>query len=211
MAMASGYDHWMFVSSTGGLTCGSLSFSYSWSTGDEFGFIRHSKFSNESAADVDVEILDGFRNILPCGVVSAVQDNKSTLLDAYKQAESFPAQTAAVYNLSSTLTDQALPSEALQASMVWCQGFESADVLLSEDQIKAFCGGRVVNSEASSHGKRGAFLVHADFALAAGGAKQWRLVADGASQPLRASSRVAQERGRPRLAAIAAGLNPCWS
>jgi hypothetical protein len=253
MVVASGFDHWMFVSSTGGLTCGrkdinsalfpyytddkihdacattgplttflvtkdaktmlwkpfnpgvevysvsrnlyknltgnkvifeeqnhdlGLSFSYSWANSDQFGFIRNSRLCNTGDQDICVDVLDGLRNILPSGVSSAVQDSKSTLLDAYKQAEAFPKQTAAVFNMSSSLSDRALPSEALQATVVWSGGLDDADLLLSEDQLRAFGSGQPVSAEYLSHGKRGAFLIKSRFELGAGKSKRWHIVAD---------------------------------
>ncbi len=78
------------------------------------------------------------RNLLPFGVTRNLQVELSTLLDAYKQAEALPEHTAAVYTMSSILTDQAEPSEALRATVVWSTGLENPKILLSEDQVKDF-------------------------------------------------------------------------
>ena len=86
-------------------------------------------------------MLDGLRNLLPFGVTRTLQVELSTLVDAYKQAEALPQYTAAVYTMSSILTDQAEPSEALKATVVWSTGLENAMVLLSEDQVDTFCNG----------------------------------------------------------------------
>ena len=157
LSLVSGSDHWMFLSSTGGLTCGrrspenalfpyctddkihdahsttgpqtnllveqdgktflwqpfvhepgvyaidrqlyknqpgnriifeeinhdlGLVFSYSWSSSEQFGFVRKSRIKNTSAAPVRLEILDGLLNVLPYGVTQATQTTMSTLLDA---------------------------------------------------------------------------------------------------------------------------------
>ena len=216
MSVVSGYDHWMFVSSTGGLTCGrrdpenalfpyctddkihdacetagpktvllaargdrtmlwqpfapgpfvydlernlyknvpgnklvleevnhdlGLAFAYTWTTGNRFGFIRRSQLINTGASEVRVELLDGLRNLLPYGVDRAAQAELSTLIDAYKQAEAVTDACAGIYTLSSILTDRAEPNEALKATVAWSTGLEQVRVLLSEDQVQAFCVG----------------------------------------------------------------------
>jgi hypothetical protein len=253
MSVVSGYDHWSFVSSTGGLTCGrrdpenalfpyctddklhdacettgpktvllatrggrsmlwqpfetgpsvydlernlyknvpgnrlvfeevnhdlGLAFDYTWTSGNRFGFIRKSRLLNTGASEVRVELLDGIRNLLPFGVDRAAQAELSTLIDAYKQAEALPDACAGVYTLSSILTDRAEPSEALKATVVWSTGLERARVLLSEDQVQAFCVGEAVRSEAFSKGKRGAFFVRSAVTLPSRADHCWYVLAD---------------------------------
>ena len=253
MSIVSGYDHWMFISSTGGLTCGrgnpesslfpyytddkihdaclstgpqticlvnkngreylwkpfgqdvnvyqiernlyknpignklvfeeinhdfGLVFSYSWSSSDRFGFVRNSSLRNTGDAGLEVNVLDGLRNILPYGVTRQLQTEMSTLVDAYKQAEAFHDKTAAVYTMSSILTDQAEPSEALKATVVWCTGLEKPKVLLSQDQVDTFCSGSPVRSESASRGKRGAFFVQSRIKVHPDQQKSWNILAD---------------------------------
>ena len=253
MSIVSGYDHWMFVSSTGGLTCGrknpesslfpyytddkihdacsttgpltiflvnkdnrkylwkpfgkevcvyhiernifknqvgnklifeeinhdlGLVFSYSWSSGERFGFIRHSRLHNPGENRLKITVLDGLRNLLPFGVTRKLQSEMSTLVDAYKQAEAFDAQTAALYTMSSILTDQAEPSEALKATVVWSTGLQQPTILLSEEQVEVFCNGSPLISEAASKGKRGAFFMHSDFTVGPDQEKSWHILAD---------------------------------
>jgi len=253
LSVVSGYDHWMFVSSTGGLTCGrrepgnalfpyctddkihdacettgpktvllaerdgrtmlwqpfaagpfvydiernlyknvpgnklvfeevnhdlGLAFTYAWTSGNRFGFIRKSQLLNTGASEVRVELLDGLRNLLPYGVDRAAQAELSTLIDAYKQAEAVTGACAGIYTLSSILTDRAEPSEALKATVVWSNGLEQARVLLSEDQVQAFCVGEGVHSEAFGKGKRGAFFVQSAVTLPSQAGHCWYLLAD---------------------------------
>ena len=206
VALTSGGNHWMFLSSTGGLTCGrkspehalfpyltddkihdagsttgpltlirasrdgrtflwkpfcrevtpyqlqrnlyknrdgnqiifeetnedlELVFSYRWATSKRFGFVRTAQIRNLSRDTVEIELLDGLRNLLPHGVEVSSQATLSTLIDAYKQAESVPGVTAAIYSLSSILTDRAEPSEALKATVAWSHGLEKPRLLLS--------------------------------------------------------------------------------
>lgn len=253
MSIVSGSDHWMFLSSTGGLTCGrrvpesalfpyycddkihdayattgpltallvekngktflwkpfcqdaspyalernlyknqpgnklifeeinidlDLVFSYSWSNSDRFGFVRKSTLRNISDSDTQVELLDGLRNVLPYGVDLMVQTSMSTLVDAYKQAESVPGQAAAIYSMSSILTDRAEPSEALKATVIWGLGLDRPLILLSEDQVATFCAGSPLGAEEFSRGKRGAFFMQTSLAVPGGGEKSWYVVAD---------------------------------
>jgi hypothetical protein len=253
MSVVSGYDHWSFISSTGGLTCGrrdpanalfpyctddkvhdacettgprtallvarggrtllwqpfqpgpfvydlernlyknvpgnklvfeevnhdlGLAFSYAWTTGNRFGFIRKSQLVNIGAGEAHVELLDGLRNLLPYGIDRAAQAELSTLVDAYKQAEAVTGVRAGIYTLSSILTDRAEPSEALKATVVWSTGLEQTRVLLSEDQAQAFCAGQEVHSEAFSKGKRGAFFVQSAVTLPSQSNHCWYLLAD---------------------------------
>ena len=253
MSIVSGYDHWLFVSSTGGLSCGrgnpesslfpyytddkihdaqtttgpltvflikkndrtylwkpfcqevnvyqiernlyknqignklifeeinhdfGLVFSYSWSTSDQFGFVKHSTLQNTGSTDVEVEVLDGLRNLLPYGVTRNLQTGLSTLVDAYKQVESVPGETAALYTMSSILTDQAEPNEALKATVVWGIGLKNPRLLLSEDQVERFCGGLTLTDETLKKGKRGAFFVQSGFVVKAGQQTHWSILAD---------------------------------
>jgi len=253
MTVVSGSDHWMFVSSTGGLTCGrgnadnalfpyytddkihdsfsttgpqtmllvekagktllwkpfgedasvyrvernlyknypgnklifeeinhdlGLVFSYCWSNSERYGFVRTSTLVNSGNADLQVHVLDGLRNVLPHGVTSKLQTEMSTLVDAYKQAESFPNHGLAIYTMSSILTDRAEPSEALKATVIWSTGLENPGLLLSEDQVGAFCNGTPPAAESISHGKRGAFFVHSSFVIPSDQKKHWMILAD---------------------------------
>lgn len=253
MTVVSAYDHWMFVSSTGGLTCGrrepgnalfpyttddkvhdaaattgpltcllvddgtrvrlwhpfrsetrayrltrnlyksregnrlmfeevnhdlGLVFSYAWSSGETHGFIREARLFNSGDTALDVRLLDGFRNLLPAGVEQTLQNRKSTLVDAYKRAESVPGLTAALFSLSSIVTDRAEPSEALRATVAWSIGLEHPDVLLSEDQVQAFCLGQTPVPEPSARGKRCAFLLHDHWRIPGGSERRWFIGAD---------------------------------
>ena len=257
MAVVSGYDHWMFISSTGGLTCGrgspenaifpyytddkihdacfttgpktllrvsmgdetklwtpfqpglkhyrvernlyknlvgnrllfeevnhdlGISFSYTWSSGDRFGFIRHARLQNVGDEMVDIEFLDGLRNLLPAGVASQLQNDRSTLLDAYKQGEALDERTA-LFSMSSIPTDRAEPSEALKATVVWTSGLENPLPLLTEDQVEAFCLGAAVHSEALSRGRRCAFFQKASTVLEPGSDASWYTVASTGQGP----------------------------
>ncbi len=253
LSILSGFDHWMFVSSSGGLTCGrnspetalfpyytddkihdawattgphtqllvekdgrtflwkpfgqdvdvykiernlyknlagnklvfeeinrdlELSFSYVWASSEQFGFVKDSCVRNLGMSGTRVDLLDGIRNLLPHGISPEGQATRSTLLDAYKQAERIPDLDVGVYTLSSIPTDRAEPNEALKASVVWTLGLDRPRVLLSTEQVDTFSGGQPVKDEAFIYGRRGAFFVQSSFSLPAGEEKGWLMVAD---------------------------------
>ncbi|WP_430868895.1 hypothetical protein [Demequina aurantiaca] len=155
-----------------------LVFRYSWSNSDAYGFVRQSEVRNVSDSAVDIEVLDGIRNVLPSGVSRRFQLEFSTLVDGYKRTETAEDTSLALYRLSSIPTDTAVPSEALRVNVAWATGLDSATVLLSEIQCDAFRAGAAVTAEADIRGRRGAYLVSASFALAAGETVDWLVVAE---------------------------------
>ncbi|MBT8040421.1 MAG: hypothetical protein KJN78_09275 [Gammaproteobacteria bacterium] len=269
MTVVSGYDHWMFVSSTGGLTCGrrdpdhalfpyttddkihdastttgpltclqvndgerlrlwkpfepgtsvyrlernlyknlegnrlvfeetnhdlGLTFSYSWTTGETLGFIRKAELRNDKSAAVDVRLIDGLQNLLPSGVGRSLQNDRSTLVDAYKQAEAVPEAKAGLYTLSSILTDRAEPSEALRATVAWVSGIEQTALLVSDEQLRHFCSGAAIDGETFKKGQRGAFLLQAELNLEPGHTSSWYTVADIGLGPAQVSDLLGRLR-----------------
>jgi hypothetical protein len=155
-----------------------LVFRYSWRFSRVYGFLRTARLRNENPKEVQVEILDGLRNILPAGVDKATQEKGSTLVDAYKLTELHPTTDLAIYSMSSLITDRAEPSEALRASVAWHAGFDDATVLLSENQLHAFQRGEDVEPERSIRGRRGAYLLSGTHTIPAGDAAEWMIVID---------------------------------
>jgi hypothetical protein len=176
-----------------------LTFRYDWSVSERFGFVKRSTVANTGAAARNIELLDGLRNLLPFGVTRQTQTELSTLLDAYKQAETVPGLSAGIYSLSSILTDRAEPCEALRATVAWSTGLADSKVLLSEVQVEAFLAGSPVEPESQVRGRRGAFLVASSLQLAPHSKKSWYVVADLNQGP----SQLAGLLGR-----IRAGLEP---
>ena len=84
----------------------------SWQTSDRFGIVRSCELAALGDFPVEVDLLDGFVNVLPAGAGTDVQNRLSTLLDAYKRTELDPETGLGIMTLSSTLTDLAEPSES---------------------------------------------------------------------------------------------------
>lgn len=155
-----------------------LSFQYQWCTSDRYGFVKTSKLINKSQSDIDLSLLDGIQNIMPYGVGSALQSQRSNLVDAYKRNELEKESGIGIYALSAIIVDKAEPSEALKASVAWSLGMENAKRLLSSSQLKAFRNGQIVSEEIDVKAEKGAYFVQADFKLSAKDKKEWLLVAD---------------------------------
>lgn len=155
-----------------------VKYQYSWQNSDKFGFVKLSILTNLGNEPCVIQLMDGIRNILPYGVNSMLQSNMSTLVDGYKKCELHEATGLGIYTLSSILTDKAEPSEALKATTVWSAGLNKPVYLLSENQLNAFREGFMPRNESVLKGQRGAYFVHKELSLKAGGIHKWIIVTD---------------------------------
>ncbi len=155
-----------------------LRFRYAWRSSDRYGLVRTAWLKNDDVESCPVSLVDGLQNLLPYGVTTTLQNNMSNLLNAYKRNELEPQTGLGIFALSATLTDLAEPSESLKATTVWQIGLKRVCYLLSSEQLEAFRQGLAIRPESDIRGKRGAYLLNADFALAPGEEKEWSLVAE---------------------------------
>ncbi len=155
-----------------------LTFRYAWSNSPQFGFVREALLQNTSKKRVTVRLLDGIQNLMPCGVGSQFQNDKSTLLDAYKRAEWMAESGLAIFRLSSIPIDRPEPAEALRATTVWSVGLPKGQQLLSSSQLDRFRTTGAVKEETDVRGQRGAFFRCVNLVLSGGQSMEWTLVAD---------------------------------
>lgn len=155
-----------------------LTFHYQWSTSNHYGFVRSSRLINGNATEIQVSLLDGIQNILPYGVGSALQNQRSNLVDAYKRSELDKAGGLGIYALSAIIVDKAEPSEALKATIAWSTGLDNPTRLLSSVQLDNFRNGIPVTQETDIKAEKGAYFVHADILLESKTTKEWVIVAD---------------------------------
>ncbi len=155
-----------------------LAFSYSWSFGNRFGFIRKAELRNIENVTRKVELLDGIQNILPYGVDEMFQKRLSNLADAYKKSELLVPGNIGIYYLSSIPTDKAEPSEGLKASVICHQGLEKPTNLLSSTQHYAFRISGEIRGESDLRARRGAYLLSREITLEAGDKQQWSIAGD---------------------------------
>lgn len=156
----------------------SLTFRYTWRTSDQYGFVKTSTLTNQGAAEVVVEILDGIENLLPYGVESAVQNSLSCLVDAYKKNELEVETGLGLFSMSSILVDRAEPSEALSVTTAWSVGLPDAKRLISSIQLEQFRSGMQVQQEVDIRGRRGAYFINAQIHMAPQQERTWSIVAD---------------------------------
>ncbi|MCS5587299.1 MAG: hypothetical protein NZ697_02285 [Porticoccaceae bacterium] len=156
----------------------SVTFRYAWRTSDKFGFVKTAKLINNSAAPLQVEIVDGVENVLPYGVEPDVQNSLSCLVDAYKKNELEADSGVGLYSMSSILVDRAEPSEALSVTTLWSVGLPNAKKLVSSIQLEQFRQGLPVEQEVDVRGRRGAYFVNAVVDLAPQAQESWSIVAE---------------------------------
>jgi hypothetical protein len=155
-----------------------LTFSYAWMFCGAFGFLREASLRSTGDNPRRISALDGLLNIMPCGVGSQFQLDKSNLLDAYKRNELLPDTGLGLFRLSSIPIDRPEPAEALSTNVAWSLGFKESCKLLSSNQLNAFRDGLPVREETDVRAERGAYLVQTEFTLAAGQEKRWWIGAD---------------------------------
>lgn len=155
-----------------------LRFCYSWSTSEQFGFIRRSELTDLSCVSRSIEMLDGLQNILPPGAPLPALQTRSALVDAYKWNERVEDSSLALYSMYAMLSDKAAPAESLLATSVFSLGCESATILLSSGQLQAFRQGKTPQAEPLTKGVRGSYLINKTVELKADQSESWYIVAD---------------------------------
>lgn len=155
-----------------------LTFQYQWSTSHLYGFVKKSRLINNSSRQADVSILDGLQNILPCGVGSMLQNQRSNLVDAYKRNELNNESGIGIFALSAIIVDKPEPSEALKANIAWSIGLENSKHLLSSLQLDNFRKGLPIKEETDIKAEKGAYFVNGEVSLSAGQTKEWLILAN---------------------------------
>ncbi len=155
-----------------------VAFKYVWCNSEKYGFVKKSTLTNLTDKEVNVDFLDGIKNILPYGIDFDFQNTYSNLLDAYKKNELNSLTNLGIFILSSIPVDRAEPSESLKSTTVWSQGLENRKILLSEKQVANFKKGLAVETEIDVRACRGAYYQNASLKLDAKTSKEWMLVAE---------------------------------
>ena len=155
-----------------------ITFRYGWFNSDRFGWVRKAWLISNRLATVKVRLLDGIQNIIPSGVGSQLQLEKSTLVDAYKKNELLPETGLGLFTLSSIPCDRPEPAEALKTTTVWSLGLDESLKLLSSVQLGRFRQGLPIRQEIDVRAERGAYFVQTEMVLKRGHSKEWNIVAD---------------------------------
>ena len=155
-----------------------LAFRYAWHNSARFGLIRQAGLTNTTSGKVRLRLLDGIQNLMPCGMGSQFQIDKSTLLDAYKRGELLPESGLALFRLSSIPIDRPEPAEALRATSVWSLGLKGSRKLLSSVQLDHFREEKMLKEEVDVRGERGAYFLCSDLSIGSGQTVDWAIGAD---------------------------------
>ena len=155
-----------------------LTFQYSWSFSEKYGFVKSSKLTNTTDHELKIEVLDGIQNILPYGVMSSLQATASNLVNAYKKSELDEESGLGLFMLSAIIVDKAEPSEALKTTTTWSSGLHRDKILLSSLQLNDFRQGLDLSHESDIRAERGAYFVNSTITLEPQGVNDWIMVAE---------------------------------
>ncbi|MEM6525747.1 MAG: hypothetical protein AAF693_18255 [Bacteroidota bacterium] len=155
-----------------------LIFSYQWNSSNSYGFIKKSKLINTGSQATSITLLDGIQNIMPYGVGSGLQNQRSNLVDAYKRSELNKASGIGIFALSAIIVDKAEPSEALKANIAWSVGLENPKHLLSSFQLEKFRKGAEIREETDVKAERGAYFISESLIISSHEHKEWWIIAN---------------------------------
>lgn len=155
-----------------------VTFSYSWNSSQKYGFVKRSKVTNNGGQPVSIRLLDGLQNLLPFGIDRRMQNEYSTLLDAYKKNELLSDSGLGLFLLSAIPVDKAEPSESLKAATVWSYGIDTNAHLLSSDQLDQFRKGQPLTNEVDIRARRGAYFIESSQNLSSKESKSWYFIAE---------------------------------
>ncbi|WP_428387647.1 hypothetical protein [Mucisphaera sp.] len=145
----------------------------------ELGLIRTVTLENTSQTEsVEVEVLDGFRGLLPANIELSTLSRASCLIDAYTQAEALPDTGLTTISLTSCIVDSTEPSEALYANTAWATGLPFRALTLDVHDVERFVNGEAIGACHLLQGQRSAYLVQSGFRLEPGERRTWHVVLD---------------------------------
>jgi len=176
-----------------------LTFRYGWFNSNRFGFVRRACLINSAPGSVQINLLDGLQNLMPCGTGSQFNLEYSTLLDAYKRSELMLETGLGLFRLSAIPVDRPEPAEALRATTVWSLGLKRHLTLLSSVQLDRFRQGLPLRKETDVRGERGAYFVQAKMTVRRSQSLEWLIVADVNQGPSEVASLTRLLRAPARL------------
>ena len=136
-----------------------VGFRATWAPSRAHGWVRTVELIGHADHDTDLEVLDGFIDVMPAGIDALTEQIRSNLVNAYKRSEVGPWGSLAVFSVESLLTDRAEPAESLTASVVWSSGFADADIDLDGRSVAAMLEGRRSAPTKLITGRPGAYIL----------------------------------------------------
>ena len=155
-----------------------LTFSYTWSTSEKYGFIRRSKLVNSSDSAVEITMVDGLSDFLASGVDDRTHLAYSCLTDAYKVSELETSNQLLVHRMVASLVDEAIPLECLKATVLWSYGWDDASILIQQSDVEHYLNDPSFQSTDFSRGLRGCYYNAGSVKLGSNETKSWAIVAD---------------------------------
>lgn len=158
-----------------------LTFTYRWSSCEEYGFVRRSLLTNRSDNEICLSLVDGLIKLLPSGVEPALDMGLRNLTNAYKRSELVSDDSSvAVYSMESRVSDRPEPSEMLRANVAWSLCPENFNVTLNQSFIRDFERSEDPQEEHLVTGRPGSYLVHSQLCIPAGSSVEWYIICDAA-------------------------------
>ncbi len=155
-----------------------LTFRYRWQFSEQYGFVKRAELINNGTSRQELRILDGLQQVLPYGISTVMQNERSNLCLAYRKSELDESTGLGLFLLSAMIVDKAEPSEALRATTVWSEGLAPAHYLLSSRQLARFRAGQALETETEVRAEAGSYFIEAPLSLAAGATASWYLVSE---------------------------------
>lgn len=155
-----------------------LTYIYRWQCSGEYGFIRKSKILNNNAKTLNIQLIDGLRNIMPACVELRTQQEMSNLVNAYKVSEYSSKSNCALFFLSGLLMDRPEPGEALYSNLVWSHYNGKKEISVNEKDAVHFKNTGILKETHHMSGKPGAFLTKIEKDLEPEEKIQWYTIAD---------------------------------
>jgi len=155
-----------------------LTFQYNWQSSVKYGFVRKTKLINNTQKVINLELIDGLRNVMPAGVELRTQQEMSNLANAYKVSEYSPSTDCALFFLNALLMDRPEPGESLYSNLIWSYYNGNKEISLNEKSINSFADSGKLNKDHLIKGKPGCFLTNIEKELGPGNKIYWYTVAD---------------------------------
>ncbi len=155
-----------------------LTFFYKWQSSIEYGFVRKSTLVNHSGKLIDIELIDGLRNIMPAGIELRTQQEMSNLANAYKVSEYNPETECALFYMNALVMDRPEPGESLYANLIWSYYRENKIITLNEKSINEFVESGKIKEDHFIKGKPGCYLTKISKELEPKNEIYWYTIAD---------------------------------
>jgi hypothetical protein len=155
-----------------------LTFQYKWQSSIEHGFVRKSILINNNKKLIDIELIDGLRNVMPAGVELRTQQEMSNLANAYKVSEYTPDMDCALFFLNALVMDRPEPGESMYSNLIWSNYNGNKVISLNEKSIYEFAEIGKINEDHLIKGKPGCFLTKIEKKLEPENEIYWYTVGD---------------------------------